>query len=118
MKGEVEMCTWGKTAARSMGHVWMTDCDSLYDHLMSQRLKTIENNRLTMQLMALWQQILERDGERTLEIDHSCGDYPRWIDTNVMLAGPLTKSVSPDRLFQGMMNGRFDMRPTAESLMI
>jgi hypothetical protein len=118
MKGKLELRNWEETAARAMGHVWMTDCDSLYEHLMSQRLNTIENKRLAIDLMALRQQIWERDGERTLEIDHSCGDYPRWIDTSVMLADPLTKAMAPDRLVQTMMTGRFDMRPTDESLMI
>ena len=111
MKGEHEMCNWEKTAARTMGHVWMTGCDSFYEHLMSQRLNTIENKRMAIDLEALGQQIWERDGERTLEIDYSCGDNPRWIDARVMLADPLTKSMSFDRLLQAMMTGRFDMRP-------
>ena len=101
-----------------MGHIWMTDCDSLYEHLMSQRLNAIENKRLAIDLMALRQQIWERDGERTLEVDHSCGDYPRWIDTSVMLSDPLTKSMTSDTLVRTMMTGIFDMRPTPESLMI
>ena len=101
-----------------MGHVWMTDCDSLYEHLMSHRLNAIVNKRLANDLMALRQQIWERDGERTLEVDHSCEDYPRWIDTSVMLADPLTKSMSSDTLVRTLMTGRYDMRPTAESLMI
>ena len=96
----------------------MTDCESLSKHLMSQRLNMIENKRLAIDVMALWQQIWERDGERTLEINHSCEDYPRWIDTSVMLADPLTKSMSSDRLVEAMMIRRFDMRPTAGSLMI
>jgi hypothetical protein len=118
MKGDLDMRNWEESAARAMGHVWMTDCDSLYEHLMSQRLNAIENKRLAIDLMALRQQIWERDGERTLEIDHSCGDYPRWIDTSVMLADPLTKAMAPDRLVATMTTGVFDMRPTAESLMI
>ena len=85
---------------------------------MSQRLNTIENKRLAIDLMALRQQIWERDGERTLEIDHSCGDYPRWIDTSVMLADPFTKAMAADRLVAAMEAGHFDIRPTAESLMI
>jgi len=118
MMGKLDLRNWEESAARHMGHVWMTDCDSLYEHLMSQRLNTIENKRLAIDLMALRQQIWERDGERTLEIDHSCGDYPRWIDTSVMLADPLTKAMTCDRLVKTMMTGLFDMRPTAESLMI
>ena len=35
-----------------------------------------------------------------------------------MLADPLTKSMSSDRLVERMMTGCFDMRPTDESLMI
>ena len=68
--------------------------------------------------MALRQQIWERDGERTQSIDDTCGDYPRWIDTSVMLADPLTKAMGADRMVETFMTGRFDMRPTAESLMI
>jgi hypothetical protein len=118
MMGKLDMHDWENTAAQAMGHVWMTDCESLYEHLMSQRFNTIDNKRLAIDLMALRQQIWERDGERTLEIDHSCGDYPRWIDTSVMLADPLTKSMATDRLDACMSTGKFDMRPTAESLMI
>ena len=64
------------------------------------------------------QQIWERDGERTFEVDHSSGDYPRWIDTSVMLADPLTKAMNSDAMGKVMTTGVFDMKPTEESLMI
>ena len=112
------MRNWEESAANEMGHCWMTDCGSLYEHLVSQRLNSIENKRLAIDLMALRQQIWERNGERTLEIDHGSGDYPRWIDTSVMLADPLTKAMTDERMVNTMMTGRFDLRPTAESLMI
>ena len=51
-------------------------------------------------------------------IDHSSGDYPRWIDTSVMLADPLTKTMNADRLIHKMTSGRFDLQPTPESLAI
>ena len=78
----------------------------------------MENKRLAVDLMALRQQIWERDGERTLKIDHSCGDYPRRIDISVTLADPLTKLMSADLFVETMMTGPFDMRSTAQSLMI
>jgi hypothetical protein len=118
MMGKLDIRNWEETAAQAMGHCWMTDCESLYEHLMSQRFNSIENKRLAVDLKALRQHIWERSGERTLEVDHSCGDYPRWIDTSVMLADPLTKAMKPDRLEETMRTGRFDLRPTAESLMI
>ena len=35
-----------------------------------------------------------------------------------MLADPLTKGMNGDRMVETMMTGKFDMRPTAESLYI
>jgi len=117
-KGELDYKNWEESAAKSMGHVWFTDCDSLYEHLVSPKMNQIENKRLGIDLMALRQQIWERDGERTDTVDHSSGDYPRWIDTSTMLADPLTKVMAADRLMQAFATGIFDMRPTEESLMI
>ena len=96
----------------------MTDCDSLYEHLVSPKLNTIDNKRLGIDLMALRQSVWEREGERTQEVDHSCGDYPRWIDTSTMVADPLTKAMSGGVLSVTMNTGVLDLRPTAESLMI
>ena len=63
MKGKLNMRNWEESAAEQMGHCWMTDCESLYEHLMSQRLNSIENKRLAIDLMALRQQIWERSGD-------------------------------------------------------
>ena len=117
-KGELDMRRWEETALRFMGRVWLTDCGSLYEHLMSPRLNAIKNKRFSIDLMAPRQQIWERDGERTFEIDTSCGDYPRWIDTSVMLADPLTKAMHAESMVHTFMTGKYDLRPTAESLMI
>ena len=114
-KGLLDMANWEESAAAHMGHVWMTDCDSLYEHLVAPRFNSIENKRLAIDLMALRQQIWERGGERTQVVDHSSGDYPRWIDTSVMLADPLTKPMGAERLVETLRTGLFDMQPTEES---
>jgi hypothetical protein len=118
MRGQLDFTNWEESAASQMGHCWMTDCDSLYEHLVSPKLNTIDNNRLGIDLKALRQQVWEREGERTQQVDHSSGDYPRWIDTSTMVADPLTKAMSGDRLTAMMMTGQLDLQPTAESLMI
>ena len=86
---------------------------------MSQRLNAIENNRLAIDLMALRQQIWERDGERTLEVDHSCEDYPRLKKCSVrlqpsnlfsqLLKQPAATWISPDRPspIAGLIPGTF-----------
>eukprot|EP00973_Karenia_brevis_P036487 5031562-Karenia_brevis.AAC.1 len=83
--GKLDLREWEDSAARTMGHVWCTDCDSLYGHLAATRFNQIGNKRLSTDLMALRQQIWEREGERTGEVDHCSGNYPRWIDTSAML---------------------------------
>ena len=98
MYGDLDLRRWEESAAKRMGHCWFTDCDSLYEHLMSHRTNSIDNKRLAIDLKALRQLVWERNGERTLEVDSSSGDYPRWIDTSVMLADPLTKTMDSERL--------------------
>ncbi len=73
VKGKFDWSNGEESGSNEMGHCWMTDCDSLYEHLMSPRLNTIDNKRLQIDLAALRQQIWERGGERSLEVDHSCG---------------------------------------------
>ena len=116
--GKLDMKEWEERAAKHMGHVWFTDCDSLYEHLVSPKMNSVDNKKIAIDLMSLRQQVWERAGERTQIVDHSCGDYPRWIDTSTMIADPLTKVMSAERLMRAMMIGKFDMEPTAESLMI
>ena len=96
----------------------MTDCDSLYEHLTTSKMNSIENKRLGIDLMALRQLVWERSGERTQYIDHDSGDYPRWIDTSTMVADPLTKAMNADRLANMLQTGVLDLTPTPESLFI
>ena len=116
MKGKFDIKNWEVSAASNMGHVWMTDCDSLYEHLVSPKLNSIQDKRLGIDLMALRQDVWERGGERTQFIDHSSGDYPRWMDNSTMIADPLTKAMAGEPLLRTLTTGERDLRPTAESL--
>ena len=75
MKGLLDTRNWEASAASHMGHLWLTDCDSLYEHLASPKTNTIQNKRLAIDLNLLRQMIWERDGDHIGEIDHSQGDY-------------------------------------------
>ena len=108
-KGLLDIKNWESSAAKHMSHVWVTDCDSLYEHLIAPKLSSIDNKRLAIDLISLRQDIWERDGSRTETIDTRCGDFPRWIDTSCMLADPLTKTMKADRLCEAMSTGIFDM---------
>ena len=118
LKGKFDMQNWEQSSSSQMGHVWMTDCDSLYEHLISPKMNSIDNKRLAIDLMALRQLVWERNGERTQYVDHDCGDYPRWVDTSTMIADPSTKVMNSDRLDTTLSTGLLDLQPTPESLMI
>ena len=118
MRGRLNLKDWEQSSSSQMGHVWFTDCDSLYEHLITPKNNSVDNKRLAIDLMALRQYVWERNGERSQYIEHSCGDYPRWIDTSTMIADPLTKSMDPTRLVDTLMTGKLDLRPTPESLAI
>jgi hypothetical protein len=107
-KGKLDIKSWEETAALEMGHMWFTDCDSLYEHLVSVKMNQIENKRLRIDMMSLRQQIWERGGERTETLDYMRGDYPRWIDTSTMIADPLTKVMNADRMTRTFETGIFD----------
>ena len=118
MKGQLNMSDWEGSSANVMGHVWMTDCDSLYKHLISTKHNSVDNERLNVDLMALRQLVWERGGERQEYVDHSRGDLPRWIDTSTTVADPLTKAMNCERLSKMLDTGILDLNPTEESLII
>ena len=118
MRGQLDMHDWEESSSSQMGHVWLTDCDSFYEHLISPQMNSIENKRLAIDLEALRQLVWERGGERQHIIDHSSGDYPGWIDTSTMLADPLTKAMNCERMEKTLSTGQLDFQPTSEILMI
>ena len=117
-RGKLDHKNWEISASENMSHVWLTDCDSLYEHLISPSTKQVANKRLAIDLKALRQSVWERAGERTDVVDSTSGDYPRWIDTSTMIADPLTKTMAATRLEDTLMTGLLDLRPTEESLLI
>ena len=101
-----------------MGHVWFTDCDGFFAHLVSLSTKQVDNKRLAIDLSALKQLIWDNRDDCDKEVDGSKGDYPRWIDTSAMLSDCLTKLMTSCRLNETLSAGIFDMKPTVESLVI
>ena len=57
MRGRLNVRQWEETASAAMGHVWFTDCDSLFAHLISPNTKQVDNKRLAIDLSALKQLI-------------------------------------------------------------
>ena len=117
-RGLLDTTRWEDTSSDNMSHVWVTDCESLYENIISPKMNSVDNKRLAIDLSALRQLVWERDGERTQIADSTRGDYPRWIDTSTMIADPLTKAMAGDRMMVALATGVLDLQPTPESLAI
>ncbi len=115
-RGLLDIKRWEETPSNHMSHVWATDCESLYEHLISPEMNSVDNKRLAIDINALRQLVWERDGERTHIVDSTSGDCPRWIDTSTMIADPLTKATACDRMMAVLGTGVLDLQPTPESL--
>ena len=98
MRGHLNIRQWEETASAAMGHVWFTDCESLFAHLISPNTKRVDNKRLAIDLSALKQLIWDNRDDCDEEVDGSKGDYLRWIDTSAMLSDCLTKTMTSSRL--------------------
>ena len=70
--GKLDLRNWEESAAARMSHVWLTDCDSLYEHLISPTMKQVANKRLIEREKGLTSS--KRAGERTDVVDSSSGD--------------------------------------------
>ena len=69
-----------------MGHVWFTDSEIIFAHLVSPNAKHVDNIRLAIDLSALKQLIWDNLDDCDEEVDGLKGDYPRCIDTSAMLS--------------------------------
>ena len=99
-----------------MQHLWLTDCKSLEDHLLSESLTKTDDKRLSVDIAALrqlvWQNANEEDQE---ELSDDMPDKIRWIDTSKMLVDCLTKDMKTNYLRETLKEGTYNIVPTVES---
>ena len=105
MRGQLNIRQWA-----AIEHVWCTDCESLFSHLISPNIKQVDNKRSALDLSALKQLICDNRDDCDEKVDGSKGDYPCWTDTSATLADCLTKTKNSCRLNQTLGTGIFDMK--------
>ena len=110
MRGRLNFRQREETASAAMGHVWLTDCESLFAHLISHNTEHVGNKRLAIDLSALKELIWDNRDDCDEEVDGSKGDYLRWIDTSSMLSDCLSKTMTSCRLNETLSTGIFDVR--------
>ena len=105
-----------------MKQVWLTDCMSVYQSLTRPTLAKMSDKRLSIEIASLRQSLWRRPGEkqgddRTLDdIPTDTTDTVRWIDTDVMLADPLTKVMEPWKLNEAIDTNYWSLKQPIESI--
>ena len=118
MRGQLNTRQWEGTASSAMGHVWFTDFESPFAHLISPKNKQVDDKRLAIDLSALKQLIWDNRDDCDEEVHGPKGDNLRWVDKSAMLSDRITKTMTFCRLNETLSTSSFDMRPTEESLAI
>ena len=104
--GKLDRRRWEASSAAFMRQVWFTDCRSLSDTLRNPKMTKHEDKRLSIEIASLCESLWRVKGEDCGD-PHYLDDRPaeptdevRWIDTDVMVADPLTKVMESTKLVE------------------
>ena len=113
---------WEADAAAFMKHVWVSDCESVVSALQRPVLGKIQDKRLGIELAAMRQSLWRTPGtakgdprmddEKPTDVT----DIVYWVDTDVMLADPLTKKMDAKKMWDALDSNYWDMKQPIESL--
>ena len=106
-----------------MPQLWFTDCQSVYDTVRASVQAKAADKRLGIELAGLRQNLWRAKGEAIGnplirdELPVDATDSIRWIDTEVMLADPMTKNMEADKLIEFLSTNWWDTSQPIESVM-
>ncbi|CAE7200469.1 GIP [Symbiodinium sp. CCMP2592] len=122
--GCLDMKRWEATSAKFVKQIWMTDCKSLELTLSNPKCNKHSDKRLSIEIASLRQELWRKAGEKAgypfyddyKPADDQLTDIVRWIDTDVMIADPLTKVMEPVKLVEALKTNTLDVEQPLESV--
>ena len=120
--GQLDMKEWERTSAAFMQAVWFCDCNSVVTALLREQQGKTTEKRTGVSLAAMRQLLWRASGEELGnphvqdELPSHPTDIVRWIDTDVMLADPLTKAMDAKYLVEALDNCYWNLGQPADSL--
>ncbi|CAE7692632.1 RE1 [Symbiodinium sp. CCMP2592] len=122
--GCLDMKRWEATSAKFVKQIWMTDCKSLELTLSNPKCNKHSDKRLSIEIASLRQELWRKAGEKAGDpfyddykpADDQLTDIVRWIDTDVMIADPLTKVMEPVKLVEALKTNTLDVEQPLESV--
>ena len=115
--GCLDVKRWEATSAKFVKQIWMTDCKSLELALSNPKCNKHSDKRLSIEIASLRQELWRKAGEKAgapfyddyKPADDQLTDIVRWIDTDVMIADPLTKAMEPTKLLEALKTNILDV---------
>ena len=120
--GKLDYKKWEASAAAFMPQIWFTDCRSVRDALTRPVFQKMADKRLSIEISSLRQNLWREPGEAVGspqlkdEIPGDATDKVRWIDTDVMIADPLTKTMEPIKMVQTLDGNLWDLEQPIEAV--
>ena len=120
--GKLDRKKWEASSAAFMRQVWFTDCRSLSDTLRNPKMSKHEDKRLSIEIASmresLWRAKGEQYGDPYYQDDRpeEPTDEVRWIDTDVMVADPLTKVMESTKLVECLFTNCLKVEQPIESV--
>ena len=122
MLGKLDHKQWEASSAAAIKQIWFTDCNSLMTALMRPTQAKLTDKRIMLDVASMRQSLWRKPGERigdphySDEMPKGATDSVRWIDTDVMIADPLTKAMEPDKLMAALDSNHWDIEQPIESV--
>lgn len=114
--------TWEATAAAFMAPFWFTDCRSVRDNLSKSVTCRLTDKRLQIEFYYLRKNLWHPKGEAVGNpalcddmLEHATGSI-RWIDSDVMISDPMTKTMEPVTLVEAMDTNVWDIAKPIEAI--
>ena len=121
-RGMLDGTSWEATAASSMRQIWITDCKSVFDSLTKSKMSKMADKRLGFEIAAMKQSVWRVPGQAVGDpllcdvIPQNATDVVKWVDTDVMLADPLTKAMDASKLMDALDNNYWSCVQPHESI--
>ena len=122
LKGQLDMKDWQASSTLSIKQIWITDCKSVEQALSRPVLAKITDKRLAIEISSLRQSLWRRPGGALADPLYEDArpsettDIVLWVDTDVMIADPMTKIMDPIKLQTALDTNEWSMRQPLESL--
>ena len=122
--GCLDVKRWEATSAKFVKEIWMTDCKSLELTLSNPKCHKHSEKRLNIEIVSLRQKLWRKAGEKAGDpfygdykpADDQLTDIVRWVDTDVMIADPLTKVMESTNLVEVLKTNTLDVEQPLESV--